>query len=452
MRRKLPKFLAAGVLAFLILGFQNCSDVKMRSMQPGENTQASSADSSAPSVQPQPSQPAPSPTPSPSPRPSPAPQPTPTPQPSPAPQPVPTPQPLPTPQPSPAPPPAPAPQPSPVPMPMPSPAKVGVFMAAGHMSRTLMSCDDGRTWINDRSANDATRCWVTGDPNYVECDHTPYSFTGLDYSNGWFFSMSGWGYPGALRRTANGSQWQTLHSVQGNGIASVNNVLFVQWQDGFRSLDAGVTLSPVARSGLQNLSFGTVTRVGSLMIAVGRSDSPQRFALSRDQGLTWSLPASLQVTWIKKVATGGTRLVAVGHNDSPISYSAVSSDNGLTWTVREQATRDLYWEQLIFDGDKFITWGGGKRWTSSDGLTWTGQTLAVENLVGQPLNGPVEFNPVTKTLVLITSNWGNYYAKQKAYRSVDSGLTWSLLPSTAFRGGHPLSAIVYGEVDRAACP
>ncbi len=329
---------------------------------------------------------------------------------------------------------------------------MGVFLAAGHMSRTVMSCDDGRTWIHDQSANDATRCWVDGDPNYVECDHTPYSFTGLDYNNGWFFTMAGWGYPGALRRSQNAYQWQTLRDVQGNGLTFINNILYVQWQNGFRSTDAGVTLSPVTTDGLQNLSFAAVKRVNSFMIATGRSDSPQRFALSRDQGLSWAYPTNMQVTWIKKVAASNNRIVAIGHNDSAISYSATSTDNGTTWTIREQTMRDLFWEQLIFDGEKFISWGNGQRWISFDGLSWMGQAMSVENLTGQPFNGPIAYNPVTRTFSMITSNWGNYYSRQKSYRSADGGLTWSLLSATAFRGGHPIHSIVYGEVDSASCP
>lgn len=324
-------------------------------------------------------------------------------------------------------------------------------MAAGHMARTVMSCDDGQTWINDRSANDATRCWVDGDPNYVECDHTPYSFTGLDYNNGWFFTMAGWGYPGALRRSQDAFQWQTLRNVQGNGLTFINDILYVNWQNGFRSSDGGVTLVPVSTGGLQNLSFPRVRRVGSLMVAVGRNDSSQRFAISRDQGLSWSSPATMQVPWIKKVVSGGNRLVVIGHNNSAVSYSATSTDNGVTWTLREQTMRDLYWEQLVFDGEKFISWGNGQRWISFDGLNWMGQAFTVQNLSGQPFNGPIAYNPVTKSLSMITNNWGNYYSRQKAYRSIDGGLTWSLLPTAAFRGGHPIAEMIYGEVDRSVC-
>ncbi|MBY0386045.1 hypothetical protein K2X05_12880 [bacterium] len=334
---KLKKLIRLTVIIFIFVCYQNCGENKMRSASQTNNSQENLPGSDLPAPTPLP--------------------------------------------------PTPGPMPSPNPTPTPLPGKVGVFVAAGHMSRTVMSCDDGRTWIHDQSANDATRCWVDGDPNYVECDHTPYSFTGLDYNNGWFFTMAGWGSPGALRRSQNAYQWQNLRNVQANGLAFVNNILYVQWQNGYRSTDAGVTLTQLTTDGLQGLSFAEVKRVGSLMVANGRADSPQRFAISRDQGLSWTLPSNMQVTWIKKMAASNNRIVAIGHNDSPISYSATSTDNGATWTLREQSMRDLYWSELIFDGEKFISWGNGQRWISFDGLNWMGQAMTVENLSGQPFSG-----------------------------------------------------------------
>lgn len=342
--------------------------------------------------------------------------------------------------------------PSTNPIPLPTPNKVGVFVASGHMARTVISCDDGRTWIHDQSANNAARCWVDGDPNYVECDHTPYSGVGLEYNDDWFFASFGWGFPGSLRRSQNGRQWQvTRNDTTASGLAYVNSILFLNWQNGFRSLDQGTTWMPVASRELQSLSFPTVSRVNSLMIATGRDDRAQRFAISRDQGATWTLPSNMQSGWIKKVAGNASRIVAIGHNGSTISYSATSTDNGVSWVIREQSVRSVLWEQLVFDGEKFISWGNGQRWISFDGLNWMGQPFVVENIGNQGFNGPIQYNPTTKTLVMITNNWGNYYNNQKAYRSVDGGLTWTLLNAVAFRGGHPIKYIVFGNADISAC-
>ncbi len=68
--------------------------------------------------------------------------------------------------------------------------KVDVFVAAGKMGRTVMSINDGVSWIHDLSDDDSARCWCDkDDPRYVECDHDPRSFTGLDVSaDGWFYA------------------------------------------------------------------------------------------------------------------------------------------------------------------------------------------------------------------------------------------------------------------------
>jgi hypothetical protein len=347
--------------------------------------------------------------------------------------------------------PSPSPTPLPQPTPTPVPGKVDVLIASGHMSRTVLSCDDGRTWIHDQSANDATRCWVDGNPNYVECDHTAYSANGLEYNDGWFFTSSGWGFPGAIRRSQDGFNWQTVHTASlANGLTFINNILYVQWGRGYRSTDLGSTLTPLSMDGLQSLSFPAVKRLNNLMIATGRNDSPQRFAISRDQGLSWIFPNTMQVDWIRKVASSEIRMVAIGHNDSNTSYSAASTDGGATWTIR-QKTSNYRWEQLVFDGEKFISWGNGQRWISFDGLSWMGQPFTYENIGNQSFNGPIEYNPTTKTLVMITNNWGSYYTNQKALRSIDGGLTWTVLSANAFRGGHPIRFLVRGQVNQSAC-
>jgi len=42
-----------------------------------------------------------------------------------------------------------------------------VFVAQGHAGRTTVSCDDGNTWVANRSDNDSIVCFTNG----VDCDH-----------------------------------------------------------------------------------------------------------------------------------------------------------------------------------------------------------------------------------------------------------------------------------------
>lgn len=58
-------------------------------------------------------------------------------------------------------------------------------------------------------------------------------------------------------------------------------------------------------------------------------------------------------------------------------------------------------------------------------------------------------NPKTGTYVAILNVWGNFYEKQKAYRSMD-GITWIELDSEHFKGGHPIGRIILARMSRDA--
>src|SRR5262245_52167588 len=67
---------------------------------------------------------------------------------------------------------------------------VPVFVAQGHVGRTTISCDDGRTWVGNRSDDDSIRCF-----SGVDCDHHPGAAHGVVFGHGWFFATFGWGQP-----------------------------------------------------------------------------------------------------------------------------------------------------------------------------------------------------------------------------------------------------------------
>src|SRR5690606_33849550 len=80
----------------------------------------------------------------------------------------------------------------------PAPATtVPVFIAQGHLGRTTISCDDGRTWIHNQSQDDAARCFE----NDLDCDHHPYAARGIAHGEGTFLLTWGWGAPGSVVRT-----------------------------------------------------------------------------------------------------------------------------------------------------------------------------------------------------------------------------------------------------------
>lgn len=49
---------------------------------------------------------------------------------------------------------------------------VSLFVAIGHVTRSIVSCDDGRTWVANRSDNDEIRCFTSApDGGSADCDH-----------------------------------------------------------------------------------------------------------------------------------------------------------------------------------------------------------------------------------------------------------------------------------------
>lgn len=332
---------------------------------------------------------------------------------------------------------------------------VNVFMASGHVGRTLFSCDDGKTWIHDLSDDDNTRCWVTGDPKYVECDHTDNAGRGLDSDNGLFFANFGWGYNGTLRSSRDGVHWQVVRSDGwGGGVSFVENQLFLMWRGGVFSDDLGETWQSFVTSPMKDFDHPWLTRMRRKIAMIGRPTGTNKVSISLDAGKTWNLVMQLQSEkWIKNMEEGKDRMVAVGYLEPTglpvISYSAISLDQGATWTIKEQTGLSANWENLIFDGNQFITWSSGKRWHSPDGLAWTSSNVMIGDKLSN-FTGPTAFNPETKTFARILGGWGNNYSKQKAYRSAD-GIVWEELPSTAFKGGHPIRSLVHGKMDAAYC-
>jgi hypothetical protein len=329
-----------------------------------------------------------------------------------------------------------------------SAGKVGVLMAVGHMSRSLISCDDGKTWIRDRSANDATRCWVDNDPNYLECDHTPYSATraAIDFGDGYFYTAHGWGYDGLIRRSKDGVNWETiLSNTWGGGVLFANGSLFALREGAWKySLDHGTTWSNSQLTGFTGDDFDHAipARAGNKMFALGRVDGAVQAALSTDGGKTWRRVSGFDQTGTS-VAEGNNVIVGVGDRASIIGRS---TDGGLTWKNQTlPGTNEPFTSNLIFNGTAFVVWGGSKKWTSVDGMTWTSS-----NSKAPWYTATVTYRPDTRTYVAILNDYDENYAKQFAYRSTD-GENWSALDTAHFKGGHPIRRITFGEMDASAC-
>lgn len=344
-----------------------------------------------------------------------------------------------------------------VPPPNPDPPTVPgnmrmVFMATGHQARTIMSCDDGQTWINDRSDNQAARCWVDGNPNYVECDHTAVSSRGLDAGNGWFYTAYGWGYRGTARRSRDGINWEVISSNRtSNGIILTDNGLLTWFSEGGDypiSSDFGTTWS-VTRPPGNYFGGGGVASVGNKIWI--SSDDESRAMYSADGGRTIQSVTVPNLNREIKVAEGNGVIVMLSskyQNNMSINYSMRSTDGGLTWASQVVPTGSASWSDLIFNGTEFVTWAGNQRYTSRDGQAWTTTTVTIPvNIV----EGSVAYDPNTRTYVHVSNSWGRYYASQRAFRSTN-GITWTQLSTQAFPGGHPILKIISAPMEARYCP
>lgn len=322
------------------------------------------------------------------------------------------------------------------------PKQIPVFVAQGHVGRTLISCDDGFSWIHDISDDDNIVCYERD-----ECDHQNFSASGITYNDGLFFAVYGHGAPGTLRRSSDGVHWEVLGEGNSDGgVSYVNKILLVVSGNMRTSKDAGVTFQ-------QNGSIPgyriprTHATSGSVILVTG--DDADKL-VSQDGGLTWSLPRLENVAWQRTlfVADNGKGLLvsvsSVHNGSSPtMAYAATSTDNGLNWKGKllYSGGDDSDWSGMYFDGTQFVGWFNYKLWTSLNGVDW--DSSAVND--GNALKGPIARGAMG-TYVSFHGVYGN----QKAYRSTD-GKNWFALDAQHFKAGHPIGHVVSGYVDRSVC-
>jgi hypothetical protein len=175
--------------------------------------------------------------------------------------------------------------------------------------------------------------------------------------------------------------------------------------------------------------------------------------VSHDGGLTWVSASLYQSAWGAYFASNATTMVSVGSSTTQDGtglslYTSRSTDGGLTWTVQTLATGDyIGWQGVVYNGTQFIGFQNGWRWQSSDGVTWS-KTAIVSPTNG--INAAITYEPSTGTYVGISNAWTAWYSKQFAYRSKD-GLTWTVLDTQHFKGGHPITNITSGRLPASAC-
>lgn len=323
-----------------------------------------------------------------------------------------------------------------------------VLFATGHMGRTLLSCNGGKSWIKDRSVDTTNYCASN------DCDHTPYASRGLDANAGYLYTNTGWGANGFLKRSRDGINWTTIDSNSwGGGVAAgLNKIVHVKeggtWT---QSESSNIAWTKINNNITTQISYAAVYRLGNKIFVSGRG--PQ-LALSTDEGNTWTMVSNaFQSEAERRVyAEGNGVVVSVGYTyryaQSTLGYVARSTDQGKSWSSIQLGGEIM---NLVFNGTHFVFISDGKVYKSTDGANWTTSTMMIDasSAPGWWI-GPMSYDPDSKSYGAIRGGWGSGYSGQQAVYSTD-GVNWTKLTSPAFTTHHPVMEMIVAEVDASVC-
>ncbi len=358
--------------------------------------------------------------------------------------------------------------------------RIPIFVAQGMVGRTTISCDDGRTWVADRSWDKEGDALICGQTTPIQCDtagrscqarwydgtcsthtpcdcgHSPGFSKGLAFDGTHFVGTWGWGYPGSVRRSKNGVDWtRSMEGQAGFGGIAFGNGVFVTGdrepkvsRDGI-GWDAG---GPANFSGPNEPVIWSVRRFAyapfgsdGRFVAIASGNTDRDVLISSNQGRTWWRPQTLPDGCGDGVGAygdivGGNGVIVMMGSDRVVCRS---SDGGNTWT--KHAIADDIYSSGLWTGSEFWFWSSTKRWSSTDGITWASTASVPATRLG-----PVARSP-SGTLVAVGNVWSGY-SSQEFFRSID-GIHWQKLATGTFAPSHPIFFITWGLAERsAACP
>lgn len=356
------------------------------------------------------------------------------------------------------------------------PGKIPIFVAQGNLGRTMISCDDGNTWVGNRSWDVEGDPLVCGTKQARRCTDTQCSYTvmgqcksepccydtpdipkGVIYGAGAFVATWGWGQPGSVRRSPNGIDWTTTHPDDTfGGVAFGGGKFVVASRAPFFSTD-GSTWTASKPADFRNNDGSTmwsVRRFGyaeyqseGRFVAVASGNTDRDMLVSSDGGQNWWRPTTIPSACALDVSTYGGIVSANGIIVIVDQHANAcrSTDGGKTWSVSATGATQVL-SHGVWTGKEFRFWADDAYMlTSTDGASWTKTRMATPMRLG-----PVALG-ASGTFVATGSVWDGY-EKQHFFRSTD-GLTWKSLPTTAFAQGHSIFYLAFGYADpSAACP
>ena len=310
---------------------------------------------------------------------------------------------------------------------------VPMFVAQGHAGRTIVSCDQGRTWVADQSDEGWNFCTPE---NYGACDHGPGAARGLTWGGGWFFATFGWGEPGAVERSRDGIAWEPVHEGRTfGGLAFGNGRLVAADRLGEYSDDHGVAWNDFASVDLDGWNVRSTAFVPY---------DGGRFIMSADGEVVVSSDGS---TWVKPLSipegcSGGAYPGRIIYGNGTIVMTAESGvvcssdDGGQSWSATTLPTGLR--SNGVWTGSEFMAWNFGTAYRSADGRNWTSSET-----VPSDIDFGVAAISEQGSIVAVSSGWEQHYDEQAFYRS-DDGVNWETLSGDAYTGGHPITVITFG--------
>lgn len=313
-----------------------------------------------------------------------------------------------------------------------------IFVVLGHGQRTIVSCDDGKTWTNNRFTEDLP---LSG----IDLDHQPFNMRAATYDRGTFYAAWGWGSPIYVERSVDGVNWEGVLSTPGdrNGIsgwsmiAGDGKVLVGENTMYALSDDAGDTWQTFS-SGLNSAKpvFGYGDGVFVAVTEGGNNRDYEGYPLflRSTDGLTWST----DVDYPEDCLGGRATKIAYGNDTFVVAvddHICSSKDGGQSWQRSPSPGGAMF--QAIFDGSRFVAMNRSNvLYESTDGLEWS-RVGSFQSSMGY--NFGIGVSTATGTLVAVRDN--------QFFRSDDGGVSFEQLDTGAYVDeGGPLVQVEFGRV------
>lgn len=316
------------------------------------------------------------------------------------------------------------------------PGFVPAFVAQGHMGRTTISCDEGRTWIADQSLDDGVRCFEG-----IDCDHHEGAGTGITFGDGVIVATWGWGTEGRVQTSEDGVEWtDVLTGPTFAGTAYGNGVFVAGARSPWRGSASGEGWVDLGDSGLTEWTprgTGFVPYEGGLFVIGGGGGGTSDLVLSASDGDDWWHPEAFPAQCGDSIRgiTYGAGAIVIARGGDGTADLCVSSDGGQHFDAIDLAEAPS--GPPLWSGDELVVFSSSTRFTSLDGSQWS----------GQPITPGVSLGSVARssqgTYVAQRDGWLVWYEQQELYRSED-GLSWETLAPGTFAGSHPIRHIRAG--------